>query len=942
MKKDLLVLLLVSLLSLCLAVDRGNFKTCSQSGFCKRQRGTPEHEGPYSVKTDSISFTSNNVSLLLKSNAAKWRPLTLTLSTLLDRTIRIRLDEAEPIASRYEAPRGHVILEDPIPANYQVIEQSNEQLILRESTTTIVIHHHPFQIDFLTNDTPLISLNNRDLLRIEHQRVRKESTPEADPEEPSNPEEENTGGDDDDNNGGGDEKEVGGDDDDGEDAWEETFKGHTDSKPKGPTSVGMDISFVGFEHVYGIPEHADNLALRNTKGTDPYRLYNLDVFEYELYNPMALYGSIPLMYAHNEESSVGVFWMNTAETWIDVASNVADKSMVSKLFEMMKGDQEIPVVDTHWFSESGIIDLFVMMGPNPADIFRQYKTLTGATPLPPLFAIGYHQCRWNYNDQQDVTNVVDGFDDNDISLDVMWLDIEHTDGKRYFTWDNSKFPEPAAMLDKLALKGRKMVTIVDPHIKLDDNFHVYREAKFNDNGLFVKDKEGKDYEGWCWPGTSLWLDYTNQLSRTLWANLFSYDSYKGSTKDLHLWTDMNEPSVFNGPEITMPKDLVHQAGRIEHRDVHNIYGFYVQQATWEGALARDQGNLRPFLLSRSFFAGSQRFGAIWTGDNTGEWGHLKVSIPMLLTISLSGITLCGADVGGFFKNPDAELVTRWYQAAAFQPFFRAHAHLDTKRREPWLFPKENMMAMRQAIRLRYMLLPYWYTLFYKAEQQGGPIMKPLWVDFPKDKHTFALDDQHLVGSAILVKPVVDQGAVGVTVYLPGENELWYELDSYVCYKGSQNLYVPVHLNKIPAFLRGGTVVPLRERVRRSSSLSKHDPYTLIVSMDIYGSGEGELYHDDFHTHNYRHGKYIHRVFNFNNATLLTSRNLNKDGEQIETLAWFEKILVLGFPKNPSQVILSVGDEPSVNLEFNYGVFQKVLMVRKPGVNINKDFQIYFN
>ena len=198
----------------------------------------------------------------------------------------------------------------------------------------------------------------------------------------------------------------------------EKFQSHSDPKPRGPSSISMDFTFLESKHVYGIPEHASSFSLKSTKDTDPYRLYNLDVFEYELDETMALYGSIPLMIgAHeNRASSSAVFWLNAAETWIDI-------------------NHEEYNVDTHWFSESGALEFFVLLGPSPKDVFKQYSYLTGTQELPPLFSIAYHQCRWNYKDQQDVEFVAEKFDEYDIPYDVLWLDIEHTDQKKYFTWD---------------------------------------------------------------------------------------------------------------------------------------------------------------------------------------------------------------------------------------------------------------------------------------------------------------------------------------------------------------------------------------------------------------------------------------------------------------------------------------------------------------------------
>ncbi|KAK2100318.1 hypothetical protein P7K49_021666 [Saguinus oedipus] len=507
-------------------------------------------------------------------------------------------------------------------------------------------------------------------------------------------------------------------------------------------SVGLDFSLPGMEHVYGIPEHADNLRLKVTEGGEPYRLYNLDVFQYELYNPMALYGSVPLLLAHNPHRDLGIFWLNAAETWVDISSNTAGKTLFGKMMDYLQGSGETPQTDVRWMSETGIIDTFLLLGPSISDVFQQYASLTGTQALPPLFSLGYHQSRWNYRDEADVLEVDQGFDDHNLPCDVIWLDIEHADGKRYFTWDPSRFPQPRTMLERLASKRRKLVTIVDPHIKVDSGYRVHDELR--NLGLYVKTRDGSDYEGWCWPGSAGYPDFTNPTMRSWWANMFSYDNYEGSAPNLFVWNDMNEPSVFNGPEVTMLKDAQHYGGW-EHRDLHNIYGLYVHMATADGLRQRSGGMERPFVLGRAFFAGSQRFGAVWTGDNTAEWDHLKISVPMCLSLGLVGLSFCGADVGGFFKNPEPELLVRWYQMGAYQPFFRAHAHLDTGRREPWLLPSPYNDIIRDALNQRYSLLPFWYTLFYQAHREGIPVMRPLWVQYPQDVTTFSIDDQFLLG-----------------------------------------------------------------------------------------------------------------------------------------------------------------------------------------------------
>lgn len=266
----------------------------------------------------------------------------------------------------------------------------------------------------------------------------------------------------------GDHRQLSEADDEG--LWEEKFDTHTDSKPHGPMSVGIDISFPQSMHVYGIPEHASSATLKTTRGErahyhEPYRLYNLDVFEYELDETMALYGSIPFLVSQSSQTGTsGVFYFNPTETFIDII-------------------QDSQKTTSHWISESGVIDIFLLPGSDPESLYRQYARLTGTTLLPPMFSLGYHQCRWNYKDEKDVYQVHDKFEELDYPYDVLWLDIEHTDGKRYFTWDNAMFPNPKQMQEKLASQGRRMVTIVDPHMKRDDNYYIHKEA--TQKGLYV-------------------------------------------------------------------------------------------------------------------------------------------------------------------------------------------------------------------------------------------------------------------------------------------------------------------------------------------------------------------------------------------------------------------------------------------------------------------------
>ncbi len=705
----------------------------------------------------------------------------------------------------------------------------------------------------------------------------------------------------------------------------ESFGGHTDNRPHGPTSVGVDTAFPGSTHVYGIPEHADTLALRATAPgsseagahSEPYRLYNLDVFEYELHNPMALYGSIPVMIAHGQGRTAGVFWNNPSETFVDVA-------------------KASPGASARWMSESGVFDLTVMPGPSAREVFRQYTAMTGTQAMPPRFALGYHQCRWNYKDEADVAAVDAKFEEHSFPYDVLWLDIEHTDGKRYFSWDKALFPEPAAMQNRLAERGRKMVTIVDPHIKRDSSWRIHTEA--TDKGLYIKSKDGGDFEGWCWPGSSSYLDFTAPHVRDWWAQQFSLQNYQGSTGSLYTWNDMNEPSVFNGPEVSMHKESK-SLGGVEHREWHNLYGLYQQMATARGQELRvADGNTRPFVLSRAFFAGSQRYGAIWTGDNAAHWDHLRIAAPMLMSISLSGLSFAGADVGGFFENPDTELMIRWYQAGAFQPFFRAHAHIDTKRREPWLFGDEVLANLRSTVRTRYALLPFWYTQFYHTHASGEPVIAPLWVDYPTDETTFAMETQWLIGSDLMVRPVVDAGATTADVYFPG-TEQWLDVASMErLAPGRATVAAP--LDKIPVYQRAGSVVPRQVRPRRCSALMANDPFTLTVFLDSAGKASGDLYLDDGISYDFQRSKSFRlRRFDFEGRVLKSS--LAAGSKAFAVANSIERIVVVGLGAAPAKAFATNQDGAETEVDFAYDASKDVVTVRKPGVKAAYDFSVRF-
>mmetsp|Transcript_32829 Transcript_32829/g.39732 ORF Transcript_32829/g.39732 Transcript_32829/m.39732 type:complete len:408 (+) Transcript_32829:1-1224(+) len=403
----------------------------------------------------------------------------------------------------------------------------------------------------------------------------------------------------------------------------------------------------------------------------------------------------------------------------------------------------------------------------------------------------------------------------------------------------------------------------------------------------------------------------------------------------------------------MPKNMLHM-GQIEHRDVHNLYGYYHHQATAQGLAQRGPGNVRPFVLSRAFFAGTQAIGPIWTGDNAAEWDHLEVSIPMLLTLSLSGLPYSGADVGGFFGNPDALLLTRWYQLGTYYPFFRGHAHQETKRREPWLFGDPYTSHIRTALRERYRILPYIYTLFYHASLTNAPLMRPVMYEFPEFYGSALLpfqaykpELQFLLGPAILVRPVVKEGEATNTL-LPGcswqagvaqeATCVWYHKST-----GKQVLDTSVEkvvvdfndLDSFPVFYRGGYIIPMRERARRSSAAQHYDPYTLNVAVGADLTAEGDLYEDDGITTAHNQGAFIHRRFSYQQGTISCTAGNTGNGASIYTSTnKIERIRLLLPTQSPIPKSASTGGSPlTVTCEDN------VCLIQKPNLPIASDWQI---
>mgnify|MGYP003361730838 CR=1 FL=1 len=918
------------------------FKKCEQNGFCHRNRHYSKeigaladaYEPRYSLDRSSfvIDESIGELSGVMHKQMGDGSRVDLTfqVSLVTDYSLRFQLDEKDrelhiqddiKVNKKRHSNTDELAFDGPlerIPFQYQTLDDEIILIYGDRSEYKSVIKMYPFRITVFYNDVEQIILNDRDFMNIEHYRS-KESEEDVNDHTDVLPEESRFNG------------------------YSDNFKdSKNDALPLGPESVALDFTFVNYTHVYGIPEHADSLSLKDTSEGEPYRLYNVDIFEYEVQSKFPMYGSIPLMIAVKPDVSSAIFWVNAADTYIDINKQAVGDNLEG--VELIWSEHSMDNVKTHWMSENGIIDVILMVKPQPGDISKTYGEITGFTRLPHLFSLGYHQCRWNYNDETDVLDVHSNFDAHEIPYDTIWLDIEYTDNKKYFTWNKALFPDPDRMMSALDETKRQLVVIIDPHIK--DGYYISEAISDKQIGIIDEkiDSTDKTYHGHCWPGDSVWIDSLNPNAQKFWDLQFQNgSSLLGYSTNGHLWNDMNEPSVFNGPETSAPKDLLHY-DNFEHRSVHNVYGLALHEMTYNSLIKRNP-NKRPFILTRSFFAGSQRTAAMWTGDNMAKWEYLKESIPMVLTMNIAGFPFAGADVGGFFGNPSKELLVRWYQTGIWYPFFRAHAHIDSRRREPWIAGGEYTDYMRDAIKLRYRLLPQLYTQFWKNSVTGEPIMKPLLWENAQDRNGYEIDNQFFM-NGLLVHPVVDEAAEEVEVYFPCDGQSYYDFfDLSITYNSCQFMNVKATLGQIPVFIRGGSIITMKDRYRRSAQLMKYDPYTLYVVLGSDGKAEGQLYVDDGETFGYQSGDYLEVQFTADKERRTISGRVlhSHDSGFVKTLkdrkVAINKIVVVGANDSTNVSVEQNGKQWGVDVV--KGEHDEFYSIRNPGVLITDDWMIVY-
>ena len=573
------------------------------------------------------------------------------------------------------------------------------------------------------------------------------------------------------------------------------------------------------EHYFGLGEKGGLLDKRG----HAYVMWNTDAYGWgDTTDP--LYVTVPFFIGLRSGRAYGIFFDNTWRSSFDMGVESPDHYSFG--------------------AEGGELNYYFFYGPDPKKVIERYTELVGRMSLPARWTIGYHQSRYSYYPESNVRLIADNFRQRHIPCDALFLDIHYMDGYRVFTWDKSRFPDPPRLLSDLRRQGFRVVTIIDPGIKTDPTYGAYQQGLAGN--YFVKKPDGKVYVGKVWPGESAFPDFTSDRVRQWWASL-----YKGLISDgvAGFWNDMNEPAVFEVPSKTMDPDAVFddRGRRSPHAKVHNVYGMLMSEGTRDGML-KARPNERPLVITRDTYAGGQRYAAVWTGDNSSLWDHLRLSLPQLMNMGISGLTLTGADIGGFALSPSPELYTRWLEAGVFYPYCRTHTEIGSRDQEPWSFGYRMEQINRRSIELRYRLLPYLYNAFREAADTGVPIMRALLLDYPDDPRAVEQNYEFLFGNDLLVAPVVKSDETRWAVYLP--RGLWYDFWTDRAYEGSRTVTIEAPLDRIPIFVRGGAILPTEQPLEYTDQ-APVDPLT----FEIYPRGDSarEYYEDDGLSFDYRRG-----------------------------------------------------------------------------------------
>ncbi|MFD5271269.1 glycoside hydrolase family 31 protein [Streptomyces sp. NPDC058335] len=452
--------------------------------------------------------------------------------------------------------------------------------------------------------------------------------------------------------------------------------------------------------------------------------------------------------------------------------------------------------------DGGPLRCWVMVG-TPARVLLTWASLTGAPALPPAWALGHHHAG-GFGGEQEVRRVVAGYQERGLPLDAVHLSADHVDDRQVFTVDQECFAKLAVLAEELRRDGVRLVSIVDPAVRASPGDAVYDSGVTED--AFVREASGRIVAGVVRAGRSVYPDFTHARVRRWWGGLYAEGIAQGFSG---FWHHMNEPTSFTAfGESTLPRSARHtlEGHGGDHREAHNVYGLCMAQAGYEG-LRELLPAERPIVVSRSGWAGLQRYGGTWSGDVTPGWPGLRASLSLVLGLGLCGVPYSGPDVGGSEGSSSSELYLRWLQLGAYLPLFRTHAGPRAGRGEPWEFGPEVLEHARVALVERRRLLPYFVTLAHLARRTGAPYARPLWWGAPEDRALRDCEDAFLLGDCLLVAPVLDAGADRRAVRVP--RGLWYDTATGKPYEGPGQVLVDAPLGRIPVLARAGAVVPVR-------------------------------------------------------------------------------------------------------------------------------------
>jgi alpha-glucosidase len=580
------------------------------------------------------------------------------------------------------------------------------------------------------------------------------------------------------------------------------------------------------EHYFGLGDKTGPLDHRDLAFT----MWNTDMFGWqESTDP--LYKDLPFFLGVRNGAAYGIFLDNTYRTSFDFGKEARDAYSFG--------------------ADAGELNYYFFYGPDPKRVVSDFTALTGRTPLPALSSLGYQQCRYSYYPEARVREVANEFRKRKIPADIIYLDIDYQEKNRPFTVDRERFPHFEQMVKDLGHQGFKVIAITDLHIAKLPGYKPYDEGMAHD--YFVKNPDGSVYVGPVWPGDAVFPDFTRAAVREWWGSLYAEfvnDGIRG------FWNDMNEPAVFVYPSKTMPLDTVHyvEQRKTDHREIHNVLGMENARGTYEGLL-RLQPNVRPFVLTRAAYAGAQRYAATWTGDNTASWNHMRLSVPQLINLGLSGYAFVGDDIGGFNGSPTPELLTRWMELGVFNPIYRNHAAKGTRDREPWVDGPEHEAIRKKYIETRYRLLPYIYTGMEEASRTGVPLMRPMFMEFPQEPTLATNGEEFMFGSGLLVVPKAWPFVGPYDVVLPKGD--WVNYWTGERSAGGTTIKVDPPLDTLPVYVRAGTILPEQPVVQNVDEAPRGP-----LELKVYLGPEcgGSLYMDDGNTFAYQKGEFLRTHF----------------------------------------------------------------------------------